>query len=90
MRLEQRHELTIQELGDGGKDQLQRDERDIDTNEVDRFVKIARFEKSRVDLLANDNLRIVSQRGVKLPVADVDRINLCRAVFQEDVSESAR
>ena len=51
--------------------------------------KSAAVEIARVDLLAIDDARIVAQRDVELPVADVDRVNLLRAVLQHHVGEAA-
>ena len=75
---------------DRRQDQLQRDERDVDGDELDRLVEVLRLQIARVDLLAIDHARIVAQRDVELSVADVDRVHLRRAVLQHHVREAAR
>ncbi len=89
MRLDERHELAVQELHNGRQDELERDERHIDRNEVNRFVEVGRAEVARVHFLAIDHARVIAQRLVELPVADIDRIHLRRTVSQHDVGEAS-
>ena len=48
-----------------------------------------RLKVARVEVLDDDDARIVAQRPVDLPVADVERDDARRAALQQDVGEAA-
>src|SRR2546427_3884372 len=72
-----------------GQDLAERDERDVDDDEVDRAGQVAGREVARIEALDDDHARIVSKRPVELAVADVERDHAQRAALDEGVGETA-
>ena len=68
---------------------LERDERDVDGNDVDRIGDVLRLEVSGVDPFANDDTRVVTQAGVHLIVSDVERVDFGCPVLKQAVGEPA-
>ena len=72
------------------KDVAERDERDVNRDDIDERRQVRGLERSCVGALDDDHARIVTQAPVELAVANVERDHADRAAFQEDVGESSR
>ena len=68
----------------------QRDERDIDGDDVEGPGQVGGRQIARVDVLEHDDARVGAQAPVELPVADVEGDDLARAALQQHVGEAAR
>ena len=91
LRLDQRDDVGArpQQRRDDGQDLPQRDERHVDGDDIDGTRQIGERQVARVEVLDDDDARIVAQRPVDLAVADVERHDARRAALQQDVGEAA-
>ncbi len=72
-----------------GKNLAQRDERDVDGDQVEGTGQVVGRQIAGVDVLAHDHARVGAQAPVELSVADVERDDLPRAALQQHVGEAA-
>jgi hypothetical protein len=70
------------------QDLSQRDEGDVNRHDVDRAGKIGRLQVSGIEMLDDEDPRIVAQRPIDLPMANVERDDVCGASFEKDVREA--
>src|SRR3989442_7504611 len=87
--LDQRNHVATwpQDRWHDGQDLAERDERDVDDDEVDQAWQITGGEVARIEAFDDDHTRIVSQRPVELAVADVERDHARRAALEQGVGE---
>ena len=73
---------------DDRKDPTQRDERHVDTDDIDGTRQIRQRQVASVEVLNYHDAWIVSNRPVKLPVPDVERHDPCGTALEQYVGES--
>ena len=78
-----------QQRNDGGHNPGRGNESDVDSREIELFVKVFRFEVAGVDAFSRVDSRIFSQCPVELIMAYIDGDYAARAVLQKAISESA-
>ena len=76
--------------GDRTEDLAQRDEREVGDRRVDRTVEVVDDDRPHVLPLSHVHPWVRPQAFVELAVPDVHGDDLCRAVLQEAVGETAR
>ena len=91
LRFHQRDDVGArsQQRRDNRQDLAQRDERHVDRHDVDRSREVGERQMARVEVLDDDDARVVAQPPVELPVADVERDDARRAALQQHVGEAA-
>ena len=92
LRLDERDDLArLLEQGVGdGQDLRQRDEGDVDGGKVEGLADHLRRDCADVRALHVADARVGTQLPGQLAVADIDGVDLLRAVLQHAVSEAAR
>src|SRR4051812_28481219 len=75
LRLHQGDDVGVraQQRRDDWEDLPQRDERDVDRHDADRPWQVRQLQMPRVEVLDDDDARVVAKRPVDLAVADVER-----------------
>ena len=73
----------------GRQDLAQRDERDVDDDQVRRVRELLGRERAGVDALDHGHARVLAQAPVELAVGDVERDHVRRAALQQAVGEAA-
>ena len=91
LRLHERDDVAARPegRGDRGEDEVERDERDVDRREADRFGQGRGCERAGIRALHRDHARVAAQRFGELAAADVERIHARRATLQQHVGEPA-
>ena len=81
LRLDHRQRVeALGRAGEHGREHLaQRDERDVDDDQVRRVGQLRRLQRARVDALDHGHPRVLAQRPVELAVGDVERDDVLRA-----------
>ena len=82
------HRIRRTDLVCHRENMLERDKRDINAEECNRFCKVFRLYIADVGAFHIDNTGIGAQAPGKLPVAHIHRIHLDRAVLQHAVGET--
>ena len=77
------------DIEDDGKNLIEGNERDIDGSEIDGLVENIGIDVANVGTLHANDAGIGTQRPCKLPIADIDRIDLPNAVLKHAICEAA-
>ena len=70
------HPPRLQDGRGGRQHQLERDERDVDHDQIDRLRQ--RFEQAHIGPLHDNDTFVIADTLMQLPVPDVDRVDLAR------------
>ena len=90
LRLDEADDCSIvfQQRTDRRQDELYGDERQIHDREIQRFRDLIARDIAHIRALHGDHARIVAQAPGQLAIADIDGIDLCRAVLQQHIREA--